>query len=76
MEVLRSQLQTLQQSHSTVLASSEQLSASQRKAEAQVAEQLRVRQEELSRTRAQVSSASPSLSHYHRSRRCRLSLSS
>jgi chromosome segregation ATPase len=56
--VLRRRLHSLQESHSTVLASSEALSATHSKAEAQVAEQLRVRQEELSRTRAQVSSLS------------------
>ena len=65
MVVLRRRLQSLQESHSAVLASSEQLSVTHRKAEAQVAEQLRVRQEELSRTRAQVctnlSSSLPSL---------------
>ena len=52
--MLRRRLHSLQESHSTVLASSEALSATHRKAEAQVAGQLRVRQEELSRTRAQV----------------------
>ena len=61
--VLQGRLQSLQQSHSTLLASSEQLSATHRKAEAQLAEQLRMRQEELSRTRAQVSCNSHLLTH-------------
>ena len=54
--VLQNRLQSLQESHSAVLASSEQMVSTHRKAETQVAEQLRMRQEELSRTRAQVSS--------------------
>lgn len=53
--VLRNRLQSLTESHSAVLASSEQLASTHRKAEAQVAEQLQMRQQELSRTRAQVS---------------------
>lgn len=53
--VLRNRLQSLTESHSAVLASSEQLASTHRKTEAQVAEQLQSRQKELSRTRAQVS---------------------
>lgn len=52
--VLRNRLHSLTESHSAVLASSEQLASTHRKAEAQVAEQLQMRQQELSRTRAQV----------------------
>ena len=58
LEVLRRRLKSLQESHSAVLASSEQLSATHSKTEAQTTGQLRVRQEELSRTRAQVLSHS------------------
>ena len=46
-----------------MLASSEQLASTHLKAEAEVAEQLRVRQEELSRTRAQVHTYPQSLTH-------------
>lgn len=53
--MLRNRLQSLTESHSAVLASSEQLASTHRKAETQVAEQLQMRQQELSRTRAQVS---------------------
>ena len=62
--MLHNRLQSLQESHSAVLASSEQLASTHRRAETQVAEQLRMRQEELSRTRAQVNMqlhVSPSL---------------
>ena len=52
--VLRSQLQSLQETHSAVLASSEQQADVHRRAEARGAQQLRSRLEELSRTRAQV----------------------
>ena len=64
--LLQNRLQSLQESHSAVLASSEQMVSTHRKAETQVAEQLRMRQEELSRTRAQVNSntlLSPPLTH-------------
>ena len=58
MVVLRGHLQSLQQTHSSLQASSDQLSATHRRSDAQLAEQLRARQEELSRTRAQVSTPS------------------
>ena len=63
--VLHNRLQSLQESHSAVLVSSEQMVSTHRKAETQVAEQLRMRQEELSRTRAQVSSDTPAPLHIH-----------
>ena len=59
---LKRQLQELQESHSVIVSRSEQLVATQHKAEVQVAEQLAMRQEELSRTRAQVNT-SLTLSH-------------
>lgn len=52
------QLQALQETHSTLLASSEQQVASHHKTVQQLSEQQQLRQEELSRCRAQVASLS------------------
>lgn len=62
--MLRNRLQSLTESHSAVLVSSEQLASTHRKAEAQVAEQLQIRQQELSRTRAQVSACCVATKYY------------